>query len=120
MLFFKKRQTQETDGFLLLQEIDELKDRSSANTMDSCHHSSVNYKIGVANDFLLIDIQRTWRLIFSFLFSDRFQDMSLEERIAGQPSVNHKFEASFRIVCKVRTQDPENFHEEVKSLATAW
>ena len=29
--------------------------------MDSCHHSSVNYKIGVANDFLLIDIQRTWR-----------------------------------------------------------
>ena len=24
------------------------------------------------------------------------------------------------IVCKVRTQDPENFHEEVKSLATAW
>ena len=22
--------------------------------------------------------------------------------------------------CKVRTQDPENFHEEVKSLATAW
>ena len=23
-------------------------------------------------------------------------------------------------VCKVRTQDPENFHEEVKSLATAW
>ena len=23
------------------------------------------------------------------------------------------------IVCKVRTQDPENFHEEVKSLATA-
>ena len=24
------------------------------------------------------------------------------------------------IVCKVRTQDPENFHEEVKSLVTAW
>ena len=24
------------------------------------------------------------------------------------------------IVCKVRTQDPENFDEEVKSLATAW
>merc|ERR1712012_185797 len=24
-----------------------------------------------------------------------------------------------RIVCKVRTQDPENFHEEVKSLVTA-
>jgi len=26
----------------------------------------------------------------------------------------------YEIVCKVRTQDPENFHEEVKSLATAW
>jgi len=24
------------------------------------------------------------------------------------------------IVCKVRTQDPENFDEEVKSLVTAW
>lgn len=23
-------------------------------------------------------------------------------------------------VCKVRTQDPENFDEEVKSLVTAW
>jgi len=23
-------------------------------------------------------------------------------------------------VCKVRTQDPENFEEEVKSLLTAW
>ena len=25
-----------------------------------------------------------------------------------------------RSVCKVRTQDPENFDEEVKSLLTAW
>ena len=26
----------------------------------------------------------------------------------------------FGSVCKVRTQDPENFDEEVKSLVTAW
>ena len=29
-------------------------------------------------------------------------------------------EETKRSVCKVRTQDPENFDEEVKSLLTAW
>jgi hypothetical protein len=32
----------------------------------------------------------------------------------------HPTSLLIRSVCKVRTQDPENFDEEVKSLLTAW
>ena len=35
-------------------------------------------------------------------------------------SVSRVVDAREGIVCKVRTQDPENFDEEVKSLVTAW
>jgi len=35
-------------------------------------------------------------------------------------SLTHPTSLLIRSVCKVRTQDPENFDEEVKSLLTAW
>ncbi len=47
-----------------------------------------------------------------------------QERAANGPSTRRFQQEDDRedkgSVCKVRTQDPENFDEEVKSLVTAW
>ena len=61
-----------------------------------------------------------WDFII-LLTASRKEDKESVEREREQWSVfREMFMKSFGSVCKVKTQDPGNFHEEVKSLVTAW
>ena len=49
-----------------------------------------------------------------------YSDLSAPKRQPRNGKSAHIVEGSPESGCNVRTQDPENFDEEVKSLVTAW
>ena len=49
-----------------------------------------------------------------------YSDLSAPKRQPRNGKSAHIVEESPESGCNVRTQDPENFDEEVKSLVTAW
>ena len=67
---------------------------------------------------LLMTIHLSHRLLDLLVSS---QDYTCErEIIKGSQDYKDKEEMEEEIVCKLWTQEPENFDEEVKSLGTAW